>query len=194
MDTDDLFVYGIVGVGLYFLMSGSGLSGLFSGGSASGISITDPQIAAALNTIGQLESSGNYNIENGGGSFSDMSDPPANLGWAGNPLSASACAAAGLPAGCVSTAAGKYQIIKGTWNTYRQDMGDGYGYLPDFSPNSQDIAALRILAATGAIPDIEAGNSAWTTLAAGTWTSLASQAPGSSSLLSMLSTFGGAFS
>lgn len=41
-----------------------------------------------------------------------------------------------------STAAGRYQILEGTWDHIRGD-------LPDFSPASQDQAALRLIAGRG---------------------------------------------
>ena len=66
-------------------------------------------------------------------------------------MAASVCINAGLAPGCVSTAAGAYQIIKSTW----QGVRDG---LPDFSPASQDAAAIRLLAQTGALKLILAGD------------------------------------
>lgn len=54
--------------------------------------------------------------------------------------------------GYVSTAAGAYQFIASTWDETRRIMG-----LPDFSPASQDLAAVGRIAARGALPDVLAG-------------------------------------
>jgi len=95
-----------------------------------------------------------YNIFYGGARFSNMADHPVNTGeLKGVPLPDHICAAAGLGAGCVSTAAGAYQIIKPTWNRVREIAPR----LPDFSPASQDEAAIRILNEAGVIPLIQAG-------------------------------------
>lgn len=52
-----------------------------------------------------------------------------------------------------STAAGAYQITKTTWDETRAKMG-----LPDFSPPSQDLAALGRIAYRGALPAVLAGD------------------------------------
>lgn len=96
-----------------------------------------------------------YNIFYGGARFTDMSDHPANTGERrGVSLPAAVCAASGLGPGCVSTAAGAYQIIRSTWNKIREQSPR----LPDFSPASQDEAARRLLAQCGALPLIEMGD------------------------------------
>lgn len=99
-----------------------------------------------------------YRILYGGASFTDTTDHPALLGWRGGVLPDEWCRAAGYKPGCVSTAAGAYQINKPTWNEFRRDKGDGYGYLGDFSSASQDIAAERILVYTGAADAIDSGD------------------------------------
>ena len=55
--------------------------------------------------------------------------------------------------GYTSTAAGAYQIIASTWDETKRIMG-----LSDFSPRSQDLAALGRIAARGALEDAKAGN------------------------------------
>lgn len=81
-------------------------------------------------------------------------DHPAITGeWRGEPLSDAMCAGAGLGPGCVSTAAGKYQIIKPTWLKLKAKLG-----LADFSPESQDAAAVELLRQRGALPFLEGGD------------------------------------
>jgi muramidase (phage lysozyme) len=50
-----------------------------------------------------------------------------------------------------STAAGRYQITRTTWNDIASD-------LPDFSPASQDEAAIRLLKRRGALEDVDRGD------------------------------------
>jgi lysozyme len=84
----------------------------------------------------------------------NMSEHPAITGeWSGEPLSAAMCKAAGMSAGCVSTAAGKYQIIKKTWVGLRDKLG-----LEDFSAASQDDAAIDLLRGCGALAKIQKGD------------------------------------
>ena len=52
-----------------------------------------------------------------------------------------------------STAAGRYQIIKGMYDAYKIRCG-----LNDFSPISQDTIAVQMIRERGALPDIEDGN------------------------------------
>jgi muramidase (phage lysozyme) len=52
-----------------------------------------------------------------------------------------------------STAAGRYQIIKGTFDHYKQRLD-----LPDFSPVSQDAIAREIIKDFGAMAAVEAGD------------------------------------
>lgn len=54
--------------------------------------------------------------------------------------------------GYKSTAAGAYQMLASTWDETRKLMG-----LTDFSPASQDAAAVGRIAARGALPDVIAG-------------------------------------
>lgn len=82
-----------------------------------------------------------------------FSDHPAITGeWRGEPLSAAMCAGAGLGPGCVSTAAGAFQIIKPTWVNLKKKLG-----LRDFSPESQDAAAIELLRQRGALAYVEQG-------------------------------------
>lgn len=54
--------------------------------------------------------------------------------------------------GYTSTAAGAYQFLASSWDETKRLMK-----LPDFSPRSQDLAALGRLAARGALEDAKAG-------------------------------------
>jgi lysozyme len=74
--------------------------------------------------------------------ITDFSDHPAVLGdWLGP-----------LYAGKVSTAAGAYQIIRPTWVAIKNRQ-----HLPDFSPASQDAAALALVSSAGALQAVDAG-------------------------------------
>lgn len=72
--------------------------------------------------------------------------------WSGERLSDAMCRGAGMSPGCVSTAAGRYQIIRPTWDSIQRALD-----LPDFGPDSQDAAAVYLLQRRGAIEAIEAG-------------------------------------
>jgi lysozyme len=95
-----------------------------------------------------------YSIFYGGSKFSNFADHPVLTGEKkGVPLPDHFCKAAGLKPGCVSTAAGAYQIIKGTWTRIKARLN-----LPDFSPLSQDQAAVALLDESGALDLIYAGD------------------------------------
>lgn len=111
-----------------------------------------------------------YSIFYGGSTFDNFADHPVNTGEkVGVKLSATQCRASGFKPGCVSTAAGAYQFIKPTWDRIRALAPR----LPDFSPASQDAAAVRLLNSVGALRLIEAGEiAAAVVLASKTWASL----------------------
>lgn len=76
----------------------------------------------------------------GGKLFDDFSDHPRVSVW--------------IPRYKVhSTAAGAYQIIWRTWRGVKRAMD-----LPDFSPHSQDLAAICLINWRGAIDDVSTGN------------------------------------
>jgi muramidase (phage lysozyme) len=84
------------------------------------------------------------------GSFADH---PAITGeWHGAPLPDAMCRGAGLSPGCVSTAAGRYQMIKPTWLACKRALR-----LPNFGPDAQDQAAVYLLKTRGALDDVKAG-------------------------------------
>jgi len=116
-------------------------------------------IAAMLETIAQAEGTAGrgdpYRVCYAyAHTIASFADHPAITGeWRGERLSDSMCAGAGLGPGCVSTAAGKYQIIKPTWLSLKKKLG-----LPDFSPASQDAAAIELLRQRGALGPLERGD------------------------------------
>lgn len=84
--------------------------------------------------------------------IADFSDHPGNRGWKGVRLPDNMCKNAGFGPGCVSTAAGAYQITKTTWNRLK-----GKIHLPDFSKTSQDRACMELIKERGALADVRAG-------------------------------------
>lgn len=114
-------------------------------------------IRSCEHSASDVASGMDYQTFYGGARFQDMSDHPLNTGeMQGVPLPAQVCINAGFSDGvCVSTAAGGYQFTKPTWNEIRDYGGT---HLPDFTPESQDVAALRLLSKIGALPLIDAGN------------------------------------
>jgi muramidase (phage lysozyme) len=114
-------------------------------------------IQRAEHSAGDVSSGAAYQTVFGGGRFGDSSDHPAITGeWRGKVLSDSMCRNAGFGPGCVSTAAGAYQIIKPTWARVKKSGSWGPA-LPDFGNASQDEAARRLLIERGALPFIERG-------------------------------------
>lgn len=102
--------------------------------------------------------------------ITDFSNHPAITGeWTGERLSDTMCINAGLSPGCVSTAAGAYQITKTTWGELRRRTSG----LTDFSPANQDIAATRLIDWAGALSLVQAGNiNAAIPKCSGRWASL----------------------
>lgn len=98
-----------------------------------------------------------------------LKEHPAVSGeWKGERLSDEMCRAAGFGPGCVSTAAGKYQLIRPTWQALKTRL-----QLPDFGPASQDRAAIQLLKDSGALGAIEKGQFSFAVAAARkTWASL----------------------
>ena len=95
-----------------------------------------------------------YHIFYGGKRFYNMADHPVLTGELSPvPLPTNICAASGLGPGCVSSAAGAYQFIKATWIRLRNKL-----QLPDFSPASQDLAAVQLLDDIGALKLVQSGD------------------------------------
>lgn len=82
-----------------------------------------------------------------------LDEHPAISGeWGGEKLPDEMCRNAGQKPGCVSTAAGAYQLIRPTWRGIRDRLR-----LADFSPASQDRAALYLITNCGALDDVLRG-------------------------------------
>lgn len=88
-----------------------------------------PKIKAFLNLIGKSEDA-DYNVLYGGSKFTDFSKHPNKKITAG---------------GWTSTAAGKYQFLYKTWVEVAAKLN-----LKDFSPESQDLAAIQRIKDRGA--------------------------------------------
>lgn len=93
-----------------------------------------------------------YSIKVGGGTFDGFAQHPALLGWRGWQMPLAMAQAAGFPNGAVSTAAGAYQINRPTWKRISAKLN-----LADFTPASQDAAAIELIREKGALGDINAG-------------------------------------
>lgn len=78
----------------------------------------------------------------GGGLFSDFADHPRQRFQFTNSLGQQ----------LTTTAAGRYQFLIRTWDALAAKLG-----LPDFGPDSQDLAALELIRERGALPDVQAG-------------------------------------
>lgn len=89
----------------------------------------DPKIQAFLTMIGKSEGA-NYNTLYGGKTFSSYAKHPNIKVTAGK---------------YTSTAAGKYQFLFATWTAIATQLG-----LKDFTPASQDLAAIQLLKNRGA--------------------------------------------
>src|SRR5690606_39452601 len=104
--------------------------------------LRSPNVHAFLRAIrlgeGTLDADGYRRIV-GGELFDDFSDHPRKRVWIER-------------YGVWSTAAGAYQFIASTWDEMRAKYG-----LPDFSPASQDRAAVGLLIRRGALDDVIAG-------------------------------------
>ena len=102
------------------------------------VSSTDSKIKAFLDAIAWAEGA-DYDVIVGGSRFTDYSDHPRQLKYIST-------------FGVHSDAAGRYQFISPTWSTYAKKLG-----LDDFSPASQDKAAIAILEEYGVPEMLEDG-------------------------------------
>lgn len=80
-----------------------------------------------------------YHTKFGGGRIDDLSHHP-NINW-------------GKTGDGPTSATGRYQFVKGTWNEQAKLLG-----LNDFGPQSQDLAAVSLIMRRGAVDDILNGD------------------------------------
>lgn len=112
-------------------------------------------IRRAEHTAADVASGADYGTFYGGARFSDFSNHPVITGELSPvKLPESMCRNAGYSSGvCYSSAAGAYQFIKPTWLAQQRKVP----YLTDFSPASQDQAAIRLLDQIGALKYVRSG-------------------------------------
>lgn len=128
--------------------------------------LSNPNVQKVLRVIGQAEGTVGdkiadpYRIAFGGGTFDSLDAHPNTM--------ASFTQTDGKPN--KTSAAGAYQFLKSTWDDVSGKLG-----LKDFSPRSQDIAALELINRAGALQDVLKGDtSAAFGKLGGTWASLPS--------------------
>jgi|SRR5579859_1682244 len=78
--------------------------------------------------------------------------PDGTREWGGERLTDEQCANVGLSPGCISSAAGRYQLTLPTWLRVK-----GILKLNNFGPDSQDDACVQLLKERGALDLIFAG-------------------------------------
>ena len=101
--------------------------------------LANPKVQAMLKTIRYAEGTagaGGYGTRVGGEQFSDFSKKPNKKVYIKS-------------IGDYSSAEGAYQFLTGTWKGVSDKLG-----LKDFSPESQDIAAVDLIIQRGAMDDI----------------------------------------
>lgn len=130
-------------------------------------------IRAAEHSIAAVNAGTDYGTFYGGARFTNFADHPVLTGeLRGVPLTDAQCRNAGYGPGCVSTAAGAYQLTRPTWEAVRE-AGAWGPRLDDFTPASQDEAARRVLMLSGAWAPLLAGDIRGAILKAGKrWASL----------------------
>lgn len=84
--------------------------------------------------------------------FDSFDVHPAEGGWPGERLPDEQCIAAGFKPGCVSTAAGRYQITLSTYRRVAPRLG-----ITDFTPQSQDALAIELIREKDALELVETG-------------------------------------
>lgn len=121
--------------------------------------LDNPNVQAYLDAIGKSEGA-DYRTEFGGGRIEDLSHHPDQLHEFTTTTGQTK----------QTSAAGKYQFLKSTWDGEARRLG-----LSDFSPESQDLAAVDLIARNGALDDIAEGRFADATGKLGSvWASLPS--------------------
>lgn len=135
----------------------------------------NPAVRRFLNFIGKAEGA-DYNIGYGGRRITNFAWHPyakCSFRRTGEVNSSGRCS------GTDTSAAGKYQFVRGTWDRTAKALG-----LKDFTPASQDIAAVALLDGRGALtPLLRGGDSGfgqavnlsrseWESFKTRTWTDL----------------------
>lgn len=110
--------------------------------------LTNPNIRRALDMIAYSEGTANsgdngYNIGFGGGAFDSYADHPRRSRQFRQRDGATNR----------TTAAGRYQFLQGTWDDVAKKLN-----LPDFSPTSQDLAAIELIRRRGALQNVLDGD------------------------------------
>lgn len=105
--------------------------------------VSNPRVKAFLDLIARAEGTygvgdNGYNILYAFGRFNDYSQHPNKAVTSG---------------GITSTAAGRYQFLKKTWDGAKAALS-----LPNFGPASQDQAAIYLVQQRGALNDVVNGN------------------------------------
>ena len=100
--------------------------------------VGERNVKAFLAVIREKESRGDYRAIVFGGQFQDYGDHPR--------------VSRRRKDGRLTSAAGAYQFTASTWDEVRREMG-----LADFTPASQDVAALGRIAYRGALPYVVDG-------------------------------------
>lgn len=100
--------------------------------------LTNPNVRKFLDFLGKSEGA-DYNTIVGGGQFSDFSKHPATVGLTTKEGP--------------STAAGKYQITKRTYDSIAPSLG-----VTGFTPEDQDKVAVGLLQRRGALDDVKNGD------------------------------------
>lgn len=125
-----------------------------------GVDMNDPNTQAFLSMIRAAEGTtgaNGYRVLFGGSLFDGYDDHPR--------IKITAKSGSGT---ITSTAAGAYQILARTWDEVKAKLN-----LPDFSPASQDVAAVELIRRRGALGDVISGRfGAAVKKCAGEWASL----------------------
>lgn len=99
-------------------------------------------LAASEGTIRYGKDDG-YDVLFGGQTFSN--------GYVDHPRQRVTRTMAGKP--ITSSAAGRYQFLERTWDAIVKQ----YGFRGRFTPEAQDLAAIKLIKERGALPDVQAG-------------------------------------
>jgi muramidase (phage lysozyme) len=111
-------------------------SGTTTSGSSSQNANLKPEVRAFLDLIAYAEGA-HYDVMFTGKRFSSFADHPRIKNRSG---------------GLVSDAAGRYQFLASTWDGVKKKLG-----LKDFSPASQDLAAVQLIRGRSALKYVEQG-------------------------------------